>query len=262
MKISIPKPCSENWNQMTPSEKGRFCTSCQTQVINFKGKSVEEIKYFLEQQTGSSCGRFSRYQIENFNATYQELPSPSNLRKWTMAAVLAGVSALPTFAQDNSSTPTVPLLNTSISYYHYKLQKTEVTTAVPTGDTIVLAGKVIDTQINEGLPFANVIIPGTKIGTTTDFDGKFFLKIPKSKQEITLEVHYIGYHNTSFSVVPDSNKTDLVFNVEGNASIMGNMLGGIMVISKKETKAYKRTQKKELRAERKRERAKRRAEKH
>lgn len=253
MRISIPKPCTENWNQMTASEKGRFCTSCQTQVINFKGMPVEEIKHFLEQEAGSSCGRFSTHQIETFNAAYQEIPSPSNLRQWTMAAVLAGVSALPSFAQNNPSIPSVPLLNTSVSYYHYELQETKTTVAVPTGDTIILAGKVMDLGNNEGMPFANVIIAGTKIGTSTDFDGNFFLKVPKSEQAITLEVHYIGYPSTTLSIVPDSNNVDLVLNLEDNASIMGNMLG-IVVISKKESKAYKRAQKKELRAERKKER--------
>jgi hypothetical protein len=253
MKISIPKPCSEDWNQMTTSEKGRFCASCQTQVINFKEMPIEEIKHFLEQKTGSSCGRFSKYQIELFNAAYQELPSPSNIRKWTMAAVLAGVSVLPTFAQDSNPILPAPLLNTSISYY-YQSQTTINSGIVPTSDTVILVGHVIDIETEETLPFVNVIIQGTTIGTSTDFDGNFLLKVPKSKEAITLELHYVGYPTLSYSIVPDSTKTDLILKMNGQHLILGNMVG-MMIISKKEQKANKRAYKKELREERKRERA-------
>ena len=183
MKISIPKPCSEDWSQMTASEKGRFCASCQTQVISFVGMQAKEIKDILEQETGSSCGRFSTHQLEAFNAAYQELPSPSSLRNWTMAAVLTGVSVLPIFAQDSSPALAVPLLNTSISYYHYQTETTEIISA---SDTVVLVGQVIGLDNNEALPFAQVIVTGTKIGATTDLDGKFMLKVPKSKEAITL----------------------------------------------------------------------------
>jgi len=253
MKISIPKPCSEDWNQMTTSGKGRFCASCQTQVINFTEMSVEDIKHFLEQKTGSSCGRFSKYQIEIFNTTYQELPSPSSLRKWTMAAVLAGVSVLPTFAQDSNPILPAPFLNTSISYYHQS-QTTVTSGIIPSSDTVILMGQVIDLEIEEALPFANVIIVGTSIGTSTDFDGNFLLKVPKSKEAITLEVHYVGFPTLSYSIVPDSTKTGLTLKMDGQHLILGNMIGGIM-LSKKAQRANKRAYKKELREVRKRERA-------
>jgi hypothetical protein len=253
MKISIPKPCSENWNQMNPSEKGRFCTSCQTQVINFKGMPVEEIKHFLEQNTGSTCGRFSTEQIETFNAAYQELPSPSSLRRWTMAAVLAGVSVMPTFAQDNNSTIATSLPSAT-SYYHNQPQTAETTAAVPTGDTVILVGQVLDSETGEELPFVSIFVEGTKIGTTTDFDGNFLLKVPKSKEAIMLVISYVGYPTLSHSILPDSTKTNLIFKMNLGFSTMGITIGGIMPISKKEQRAYNRAHKKELREERKRER--------
>lgn len=43
MKLIIPKPCHENWNAMTPVEKGRFCSVCSKTVKDFTKLSDEEI---------------------------------------------------------------------------------------------------------------------------------------------------------------------------------------------------------------------------
>lgn len=41
-----------------------------------------------------------------------------------------------------------------------------------------IIGKVLNSKNNEAIPFANITIEGTKIGTSTDFDGKFeFLEV-------------------------------------------------------------------------------------
>lgn len=63
MKISIPNPCHENWQQMTPNEKGHFCASCQKTVVDFSNWSDKAIFHFFEQNKGKTCGRFSSNQI-------------------------------------------------------------------------------------------------------------------------------------------------------------------------------------------------------
>lgn len=63
-KISIPKPCHEDWNKMTPNEQGSFCSKCCKTVIDFTNRSVEEIKNILTEQTGKKvCGRFTNDQL-------------------------------------------------------------------------------------------------------------------------------------------------------------------------------------------------------
>lgn len=52
----------------------------------------------------------------------------------------------------------------------------------------------------EPLPFANVMVEGTTIGTTTDIDGKFTLKIPDVVSSITLIVSYTGYEDKRIEV--------------------------------------------------------------
>ncbi len=47
LKISIPKPCHEDWNTMTPNEQGSFCGKCCKTVIDFSHQSNDEIQQFL-----------------------------------------------------------------------------------------------------------------------------------------------------------------------------------------------------------------------
>ena len=65
-KISIPKPCNENWNSMSPNKNGRFCNSCDKTVIDFTKMNNPEIsKYFSENSNNERiCGHFKFNQIE------------------------------------------------------------------------------------------------------------------------------------------------------------------------------------------------------
>jgi hypothetical protein len=65
-KISIPKPCNENWNSMKPNNNGRFCDSCDKIVIDFTKMNNPEIQnYFTENSNNERiCGYFKFNQIE------------------------------------------------------------------------------------------------------------------------------------------------------------------------------------------------------
>lgn len=64
-KISIPKPCHEDWSTMTHKEKGRFCSSCSKIVIDFTQKTKEEIQNYLSQNFEKRiCGHFNRKQLD------------------------------------------------------------------------------------------------------------------------------------------------------------------------------------------------------
>jgi len=66
-KIRIQNPCNENWNAMSPNEKGRFCNSCNKTVIDFtKMNTIEIQKYFDENSSNESiCGFYKLNQVEN-----------------------------------------------------------------------------------------------------------------------------------------------------------------------------------------------------
>lgn len=55
-----------------------------------------------------------------------------------------------------------------------------------------IEGKIFDKSTNEPLPFVNVIIEGTNIGSTTDFDGKF-LFTGLTPGFVNLRASFVGY---------------------------------------------------------------------
>ena len=56
---------------------------------------------------------------------------------------------------------------------------------------LIIQGKVTDANSGDPIPFANVTIKGVAVGTNTDFDGKYKLKLQKPFE--TLVASYIGY---------------------------------------------------------------------
>ncbi len=61
-------------------------------------------------------------------------------------------------------------------------------------------GKVIDARTKKPVVFANVYLDGTSIGTVTNSEGEFLLKIPKKVKKETLGVAYLGYRNELISL--------------------------------------------------------------
>jgi hypothetical protein len=65
LQLTIAEPCHENWDGMTPVEKGKFCGSCQKQVVDFSDMSDRQVaEFFKKPSTGSVCGRFMTDQLD------------------------------------------------------------------------------------------------------------------------------------------------------------------------------------------------------
>ena len=59
MYLRIENPCHENWTQMTPMEKGRFCDACQKKVHDFTSSGKNELIDAYHSNGGNLCGRVS-----------------------------------------------------------------------------------------------------------------------------------------------------------------------------------------------------------
>ncbi len=69
LQLTIAEPCHENWDGMTPVEKGKFCGACQKQVVDFSNMSDRQVAEFFKKpiqsfsKGGSVCGRFMPDQL-------------------------------------------------------------------------------------------------------------------------------------------------------------------------------------------------------
>lgn len=65
MILSIHEPCHQDWNAMTETAKGRFCSSCSKTVIDFTMMTdAQLINYFLEHKNDRTCGRLLTEQLD------------------------------------------------------------------------------------------------------------------------------------------------------------------------------------------------------
>lgn len=69
--IGIHEPCSEKWDQMTPTQKGAFCQKCALEVHDFTNKSPEYIRSVLKEHIGQRvCGRIKNTQVDDLNNSF------------------------------------------------------------------------------------------------------------------------------------------------------------------------------------------------
>ncbi|WP_041326921.1 carboxypeptidase-like regulatory domain-containing protein [Robiginitalea biformata] len=92
-KISIPEPCGENWNEMTPTEKGAFCETCEKEVVDFTSLSDAEIAQKLD--AGKKlCGRFRPNQLDRTIVPAAALHQSASRIQWRKHVAALGFTSL------------------------------------------------------------------------------------------------------------------------------------------------------------------------
>ncbi|WDO11965.1 carboxypeptidase-like regulatory domain-containing protein [Flavobacterium sp. WW92] len=187
INISIPKPCHENWQEMTAVEKGRFCNSCQKTVYDFTKLSDRQLIQKINSEP-NSCGRFLKTQLN------KDLQLPKEKSSIWIAGVTGILSFLSVgnqqlFSQEKVKTEQTPEKSNAE-------KSTDDTLSV---SEIQINGMVLDQDIP--LPGVSVMIKGKSIGTQTDLDGSFSMTANKGDE---LEFSFMGMKNKSMIV--NSNK--------------------------------------------------------
>src|SRR5690606_21605403 len=65
MSITTPKPCTEKWDNMSPTERGRHCSVCQTEVVDFTDWETDDIIRYIQNANKKICGRIHRTPNHN-----------------------------------------------------------------------------------------------------------------------------------------------------------------------------------------------------
>lgn len=96
------------------------------------------------------------------------------------------------------------------------------------GDTtaVVVKGKVIDKDDQCECIGASVILEGTKLGTATDIDGNFAIRVPRGSK---LKISYVGYESQEYKVKETTADEGVVFALKPKEGCMGEVVivGGV-----------------------------------
>ncbi|MFG6687443.1 carboxypeptidase-like regulatory domain-containing protein [Mariniflexile sp. HNIBRBA6329] len=220
MNIDIPKPCSENWNNMTPNEKGRHCATCQKNVFDFTTKTDEQIIKTFEQNK-NLCGRFKTTQLQRDIVLSRK--ENNSYATYLASGIFAFMGLGSPYMHAQGEPKMVQTDSTKHNHIVGKIKPK------PLVDENLVNGIITD-EDNIPLPGVNVIVKGTCNGITTDFDGKFSLKANKGD---VLMMSYIGFETKELKITEKENNITLLMD---EAVLGGMVVVGYGVIDESETK--------------------------
>jgi hypothetical protein len=204
LQLKIAEPCHENWDGMTPVEKGKFCGSCQKEVVDFSNMSDQQlVAFFKKPSTGSLCGRFNSEQLDrDMEIPRKRIPWLKYFFQIAIPAFLLTIKAngqkgRPQIMGKIAPVCSKPLMGITVPVKNVKPGKPQE----PAVKSI--QGKIIDDSGNP-VAYATVMIKGTKIGAAADELGNFNIDIKnagtKQVAGITLLVSSVGFESKEISI--------------------------------------------------------------
>ena len=221
MKVQIPKPCSQSWDEMTLENGGRHCAACSKTVTDFTRMSDAQILEVLRATT-SDCGRF---RVEQLNRELMALPAEKRFSFASFYKLAA--SLLLVLSASNLTAQTKKSIETTT--------QEKKPPRAPRGK-VIISGIVKD-QFGNPLIGSMVSIEDSKIGTMAGINGEFEFSVPDSmfsknpENELVVKCNYIGAREYSLRVQKEqlSKTLNIVMNIpEDDVKIKVVQYGGMI----------------------------------
>ncbi len=210
IQLSIPSPCHEDWDKMTPCAQGRHCTHCSKTVIDFTAWSDTALYAFFTKKQGHVCGRFLSTQL---NRPIHIPPQPHS-RLYRMAIAM-GLTLI--FAQGTDIYAQSPVAQTV-------RVRSEAVVVQLRDEVVGIRGNVSD---EHRIPIigATVLVLQTGVvkgSAITDFDGNYIIKpLDSGKYELSVQYEKRTFKITDVNVA----LSGLAINV-----ILGENIDSTMII--------------------------------
>lgn len=214
--LTISKPCSEKFNQFNKTEKGGFCNSCQKEVIDFRTVSDEQLIKYFKSKEGKTCGYFSKTQL-NRDFQIPEFEQSSRYKFFKIAAVaFLSLTSLHNIQAQNQKDKT-EIIESSKQNNNSNDNRVQ---------EVLLTGSIVEES--GPLPGANIVLKGTTIGTSTNFDGKFEFPKPLKEGDI-LVVSYLGYVTKEIKINKAQTELNAILNINMEEDLSCVLLGEVEV---------------------------------
>ena len=252
LTVQIPQPCHERWDEMQPTERGRFCASCQKTVVDYTAFSDQELVKLLSRSSETSCGRFRNEQL-NRPLVGASSTATSVWRHWLGLLTMGLFGWQTARAQVSQTTKPAPPTSVRPSY-----DVTTLPIKTPLGGSatnLTVSGKVMLSDSSEKLsPAPNVHVyvhrpaengypQGRSWQTQTDSTGSFHLSvsIPMQAVELKVQVFERGRYSeeTMFEATPSATSIALNDIILHESRRMKNSTGGGFCIVRKPSRWQK-----------------------
>jgi len=198
--LNIKTPCTENFNSFSPTKKGGFCDSCTKEVIDFSTMNSKEIiNYFETNKVENTCGRFTNKQLTTMYSPSKQKGRKISIISGIAFAFLTLFSFTKTQAQ-NLKSKTKDSSNTSAKFEKIINDK-----------NITVKGVVSENGVP--IPGVNIVLEGSNIGTTSDFDGNFDFPVMLKKGDV-LVFSYIGFNSKKVTVQDENSINNVELSID------------------------------------------------
>lgn len=189
LQLSIPEPCHENWQHMTPTEQGRFCNACAKEVIDFSTMTdIQVLNYFNNLTHEKVCGRALPEQLDR-TISRPEPPKKKLFWYWNYIVMFfiffKGNNAN---AQTCSKQTTIEQLNPNLQANINNALSGKVG-QVAVNPNRIITGRVTDENGNP-VAFASIKINKTPTGIYADANGAYSIRV---KQGDILQISGVGF---------------------------------------------------------------------
>lgn len=239
--IRIPEPCHEDWVQMTPTQKGKNCSICEKEVIDFTAHTKEQL-YKRVAGGSNMCGRFRNDQLDTPISLHRYKGRSFAQYAASLLVPAALFSAEGVSAQESTEFFTTgeiaPVEMTSKKYDSLGIgalsrkQKTAAT---------LLTIKGVVTEEHGPLPGARIEVKSTKRKAISDFDGNYAIDVYPGE---TLVYSFIGFE-TKEILVGSQLKINVLLEADRDMEFTLTTVGVVFIADHKEFKKEKRKEKRQ-----------------
>ncbi|XZF14343.1 carboxypeptidase-like regulatory domain-containing protein [Chitinophagaceae bacterium MMS25-I14] len=214
VQLTIPSPCAQSWQEMTPDARGRFCNHCRKSVIDFTEWSDKALYSFFENRNENVCGRFFQSQL---NRPLQ-LPLQRHTKLYQLAVAL-GLSLILLPSSHIHARPRPPMMEQNT------FMQQDSAKSAGHKDSITISGTVLDGQKQ---PVITALVQLLKNGipiriTQTDIDGAYSIAIDSATQATySLVFSYPEYKKVTIPVTDRRQHINVRFESEG--TLLGEMV--------------------------------------
>ncbi|HEX4850396.1 MAG TPA: carboxypeptidase-like regulatory domain-containing protein, partial [Puia sp.] len=189
VRLHVPVPCHESWENMDPTNSGRYCAACMKDVIDFSEMSDEQIFHYFKKGNGNICGRF---YVDQLNRPIQKMPERSGWLKYIGQILI----------------PAMIFSSRSYAQGKAKMNVESIASSFLKGDTTILGengfgnqkypiknsnykveGRIINDK-GEGIPFATIKSLSTKNSSVSDEHGYF--QISTNNNQVSIQISSLG----------------------------------------------------------------------